>query len=85
MRDYRNVDRMPLLKDVQMPTLVIAGDEDCITPIPVQMAITRLLPKGELERIQGGSHNAHMDFPELVNDLIRAFLERVGYQCKPKA
>jgi pimeloyl-ACP methyl ester carboxylesterase len=81
MRDYRKVDRRPLLEQSQIPTLVIAGDEDCITPMPVQESIARLLPHGELERIQGGSHNAHMDFPELVNERIDAFLNRVGYGC----
>ncbi len=81
MRDYRGVDRRPLLEKSRIPTLVVAGDEDCITPIPVQEAIARLLPCGELERIPGGSHNAHMDFPELVNERIESFLRRAGYSA----
>jgi pimeloyl-ACP methyl ester carboxylesterase len=82
MQDYRKVDRLPLLKQSKIPTLVVAGDEDCITPWPVQEKIARLLPKGEIERIEGGSHNAHMDFPDQVNELIEGFLGRVGYGCK---
>lgn len=81
MRDYRSVDRRPLLGQCKIPTLVIAGDEDCITPMPVQENIARLLPRAELERIAGGSHNAHMDYPDQVNETIQAFLDRVGYQC----
>lgn len=82
MQDYRRVDRLPLVQQSQVPTLVIAGDEDCITPMPVQEKITQLLKRGEMERVQGGSHNAHMDFPELVNAKIESFLNRVGYGCK---
>ena len=82
MRDYRAVDRRPLLEESQIPTLVIAGEDDCITPIPVQEVIARLLPRGELERIPGGSHNTHMDFPDLVNERMQAFLNKVGYGCK---
>jgi pimeloyl-ACP methyl ester carboxylesterase len=85
MRDYRRVDRRPLLQQSQIPTLVIAGDEDCITPMPVQQNIADLLPRGELERIHGGSHNAHMDFPELVNERIEAFFSRVGYGCRDRS
>jgi pimeloyl-ACP methyl ester carboxylesterase len=79
MMDYRSVDRRALLAESTAPTLVIAGDEDCITPLPIQEGVTRLLRRGELEVIQGGSHNAHTDFPDLVNSSIDKFLTKVGY------
>ncbi len=81
MQDYRRVNRLPLLKKSNVPTLVIAGDEDCITPVPVQEEMVRLLKKGELMKVEGGSHNTHMDFPELVNQRIETFLNRAGYGC----
>lgn len=79
MTDYRNVDRLSLLPDIQIPTLVMAGDEDIITPFQVQETIAGLMPNAELSRIEGGSHNAHMDFPDVANERIANFLKKVGY------
>jgi pimeloyl-ACP methyl ester carboxylesterase len=78
--DYRRQTTRELAQGIRVPTLVIAGEDDCITPLPAQEAIVRALPQGELERIAGGSHNAHMDYPELVNDKIESFLKRIGYR-----
>lgn len=80
MQDYRRVDRQPLISQVRVPTLVVAGEDDCITPLHVQRKLYERLPNGELETIPGGSHNAHMDFPELVNKRIDRFFETVGYR-----
>jgi pimeloyl-ACP methyl ester carboxylesterase len=79
MLDYRAVDRRALLQESKVPCLVVAGDEDCITPLPVQEEMARLLPKGQFVRVAGGSHNAHMDFPDFVNERIQAFFKKVGY------
>lgn len=82
--DYNRLDGSELLADVAVPTLVVAGDSDFVTPFYVQEEMARLLPKGELVRIAGGSHNAHMDFPDLVNEAIEAFLKRIGYAAGGK-
>lgn len=79
LKDYRENDRRELLPRIPTPTLVVAGDEDCVTPISVQEEIAELLPKGELERVLEGSHNAHMDFPGVVNESILDFLKRHGF------
>lgn len=77
--DLRRTDLRPRLPELRSPVLVIAGEDDCITPMPLQEEIVRLLPQGELERIEGGSHNAHTDFPVLVNSHIEKFLKRMNY------
>ncbi|MBY0369126.1 alpha/beta hydrolase [bacterium] len=79
MEDYRALDRRELLRKVEAPTLVIAGEDDCITPLEVQKDLARRLPKGELETVAGGSHNAHMEFADWVNARILRFLSDVGY------
>lgn len=85
LRDYRLNDRRALLPLIQAPTLVVAGDEDCVTPFAVQEEIAALLPNGELERVLEGSHNAHMDFPDQVNSSILEFLQRHGFAPMEKA
>lgn len=79
IKDYTRFDGRNLLKQIQCPALVIAGEDDYITPLNLQKEMAALLPKGELATIADGSHNAHMDFPERVNWTIDEFLKRVDY------
>ncbi|NBX93588.1 MAG: alpha/beta hydrolase [Proteobacteria bacterium] len=78
--DYAQFDGRPLLKRIECPTLVLAGEEDHITPYALQEEIAELLPMGQLIKISGGSHNAHMDFPDKVNHSIDSFLADVGFK-----
>lgn len=75
MKDYVEFDGRPYLKKILIPTLVVAGENDHITPIAIQEEIAALLPKGTLVRIPEGSHNAHTDFPIAVNIAIENFLK----------
>ncbi|NDC25228.1 MAG: alpha/beta hydrolase [Proteobacteria bacterium] len=77
--DYAQFDGRPLLKRIECPTLVLAGEEDHITPYALQEEIAELLPMGQLIKISGGSHNAHMDFPEKVNRSIESFLAELEF------
>ena len=79
MNDYTNFDGTKQLPHIQCPVLVIAGEDDYITPVLLQQEIAKLIPKGELVEIPDGSHNAHMDFPERVNGTINEFLQRVDF------
>lgn len=83
--DYNRFDGRKLLADVTCPALVVAGDSDFVTPFYLQEEMAKLLPKGELVRIEGGSHNAHMDFPGEVNAAIESFLVRVGHLPGPRS
>ncbi len=80
LRDYTRLEGRPMLKKLKTPTLVIAGAADFITPMHLQEEMARLLPKGVLEKIPMGSHNAHTDLPEMVNQKIENFLERIDYR-----
>jgi pimeloyl-ACP methyl ester carboxylesterase len=79
MRDYRSYDGREDLAKISQPVLVIAGENDFITPLELQEEIADLLAHGELLRIPGGSHNAHTDYPEKVNEAIAAFLKRLDF------
>jgi len=79
IRDYSQFEGDKLLKSIQCPTLVIAGEEDLITPVHIQEEMARLIKNCRLVRIPGGSHNAHMDRPNIVNDEIDVFLRSLNY------
>ena len=77
--DYVRFDGRHLLKEILCPTLVVAGNDDRITPLPLQEEMARLLKHGELVNIPMGSHNAHTDVPDMVNERIETFLKSIGY------
>jgi pimeloyl-ACP methyl ester carboxylesterase len=79
MRDYTKFDGRKLLGDIEVPVLVIAGESDVITPMALQEEMAGLLKKGQLVRIPGGSHNAHTDYPRIVNQEIDVFLKGLQF------
>ncbi|NBU73178.1 MAG: alpha/beta hydrolase [Bacteroidetes bacterium] len=58
---------------------MLAGDADHITPFGLQEEMADLIPSSQLVKIPGGSHNAHMDFPEKVNRSIESFLAELEF------
>jgi pimeloyl-ACP methyl ester carboxylesterase len=79
IESYDQVDATAWLHTVKAPTLVIAGEEDKITPIEQQELLHQLIPGSELEVIRHGSHCPQMDLPDLVNMKIEDFLRRIEY------
>ncbi len=79
LRDYTNYDGRGVLPKIKVPVLIIAGEDDLITPVYLMEEMARLLPAGEIVKVTQASHNAHMDFPKEVNDTIDHFLKRIGY------
>lgn len=77
--DYARFDGRSALKDLTCPILLVAGDNDQITPFALQEEMADLIPQSQLIKISGGSHNAHMDFPDKVNRSIETFLFELNY------
>ncbi len=65
-----------LLPDVAVPTLVVVGDQDGFTPPDQGRMIAEEVPNAELLVIEGGSHTAPLERPDLVGPTITEFLER---------
>lgn len=80
LADYRQFDGRDIIRKIECPTLVVAGEDDWITPMALSEEMARLIPKGELVKVPEGSHNAHMDRPGVVNKRIEHFLEEIGYR-----
>ncbi|HZJ34941.1 MAG TPA: alpha/beta hydrolase [Candidatus Angelobacter sp.] len=58
---------------VTVPTLIIAGEDDNITPILEQRELTKLFPNAKLEIIKGVGHLTHYETPDSVADAIKQF------------
>lgn len=67
-----------LLKQIDVPVLVIAGERDTFTPSFLAQAMAEAIPKGELFVVPRGSHVVPIEQPDLVNARIETFLrERI--------
>ena len=82
LHDFTRHNACHWLGDVKVPTLVVGGVEDKITPLENQKIMAKLIPGAELFAVPEGSHNAQMEFVELVNARIEKFLDR-AYRTKP--
>jgi poly(3-hydroxyalkanoate) depolymerase len=66
---------LPWLPLIRQPTLILAGDDDPIIPQINGSIMSRLMPRGELHRYEGG-HLALLTEPERLAPLIDSFLDR---------
>jgi pimeloyl-ACP methyl ester carboxylesterase len=74
MRD--RPDRSGELAQIKVPTLVIVGESDAITPPAVAESMVSKLPGAQLVVIKGAGHMSPMEQPEQVNRAIKSFLDR---------
>jgi len=65
-----------LLKDILVPTLVVAGGRDGFTPPERSRAMAEAIPGAELLEIPNASHTAPIERPNVVDWAIRDFLAR---------
>lgn len=84
LHDFTRYNACPWLDRINVPALILGGKADLITPIQNQRILATLIPNAEILEVKDGSHNAQMEFPELVNARISNFLkDRVFAQDAP--
>lgn len=67
-------DRTELLPQIHLPTLVLCGDQDTVSPPDGMRALAAAMPAAEFHLIPDAGHLAPLEQPERVNALIREFL-----------
>lgn len=67
-------DAFDVLPTVLVPNLIIAGDQDLITPVKVAEKMASLCPHAELFIVPRGTHYTILEFPETVNLRMEQFL-----------
>jgi pimeloyl-ACP methyl ester carboxylesterase len=73
-------DGRPVLDRIQIPTLIIAGRNDSVTPREHQEEMHRRIRNSQFLLVPMGSHCAQLDMPDLVNLKIEQFLGELGYK-----
>lgn len=64
------------LKKMKVPTLVLVGREDILTPPAFSRELARLIPKARL-KVVDGAHGFFIEEAEAFNRAVRAFLRGV--------
>ena len=78
--DFRACDRFDLsgrLEEIQVPTLVLVGDEDKMTPERFAEELAEGIPGAELTVIHGAGHMLPLEQPKQVAGVVQGFLEGV--------
>jgi pimeloyl-ACP methyl ester carboxylesterase len=65
---------LPVLAKV--PTLIVCGDHDLLTPHEYAKAMAAELPKSELVIVGGAGHLVQLEQPEIVDDALVRLVER---------
>lgn len=71
-------DRTGMLPDIRVPTLVIVGEDDAITPVSVARGMAEAIPKAGLRVISGAGHLTMLEQPEEFESALVGWLDESG-------
>jgi pimeloyl-ACP methyl ester carboxylesterase len=58
------------------PTLIMAGEDDVITPAGHSRAMAEVLPQAELQVLPECGHLIQLEYPDVVNEALRRLVDR---------
>jgi 3-oxoadipate enol-lactonase len=68
-------DSTPLLASIHIPTLIVVGEEDTVTPRALAEEMQRGISGAELTVIPGAGHLTNLEQPVAFNDTLARFLD----------
>ncbi len=72
----RRLDNLTRLHEIELPTLIIVGEDDPGTPVAASEAMQREIAGAELVVLPNASHLSNVEQEEAFNDAMRGFLDR---------
>jgi pimeloyl-ACP methyl ester carboxylesterase len=71
-------DSRPDLPDIDVPTTVIVGSADALTPPSMSEPMAEAIPGATLVVLEGAGHLSNLEDPERFTDALRALVARAG-------
>lgn len=71
----RRGDQQGTLRRCKLPTMVICGEHDTLTPVKRHQFMSELMPNAQLRIIEGAGHLPMLEQPGAVNVALRDWLE----------
>jgi pimeloyl-ACP methyl ester carboxylesterase len=78
LNDFRCCDKFDIMERVNqiaVPTLVICGSKDDMTPVKYSQYLIDKIPRARLVIVEDGTHLCHLEKPAEVNGAIEEFLK----------
>jgi len=72
-------DSTPTLATINVPTLVVVGEEDTITPIAESQALQSGIAGSRLEILSQAGHLSSLERPAAFNTVVTEFLASLIY------
>lgn len=72
-------DTTASLPNIKIPTLVIGGSEDNLTPPDAMMSMANKISNSKFVLIEKAGHMTPIEQPDVVNKAIKDFLEKINY------
>ena len=70
-------DQVDRVRDIAIPTLVVVGDEDRITPPELSEQLAAMVSGAELVIISGAGHLANFEKPAEFNRAVSEFIREI--------
>lgn len=70
-------DQRGRAREIHVPTLVVCGTEDRVTPPPLSRDLTHLIPGAQYEPIADAGHLSNLERPVEFNAVAKTFVEGV--------
>jgi len=70
-------DQTERAHEIRVPTLVLCGAQDHVTPPTLSHALRELIPGARYEQIEGAGHLGNLEQPAAFNTILGAFIRGV--------
>ena len=71
-------DSIPTLKTINVPTLIVTGDEDQMTGVAEAQLMQKEIPGSQMKVVAKAGHYSPWEQPEEVGRIVRQFLDSLG-------
>lgn len=71
-------DMTPALVEISVPTLVICGEHDVISPVAEMRRLAESMPNANFVEVAGAGHMSPLEKPDVVNGAIAGFLSKLA-------
>jgi len=71
-------DSTSLLPRIEVPTLVVCGEEDTLTPVEEARGMAQEVPGGRLVVLEEAGHLSNLETPKAFNEALVGFLDSIG-------
>jgi pimeloyl-ACP methyl ester carboxylesterase len=69
------------LPDLRVPTLILSGDQDRITPLRYSQLMAQIIPDAVLQVVPKAGHMVMLEQPDMVAKYLMVFLTQIPYHA----